>query len=307
MNEPLNIQYLPNKEIDKKKWDECIANAENGLIYSYSFYLDAMCDHWDALVLNDYETVMPLTWNKKYGIRYLYQPFLTAQLGIFGKHITEELVIHFLQKARDSFRYIDILLNSRNTPGLPGSSILRKNYVLDLNHSYGHLYGNYSENLQRNIKKAAQLGCTTVTNFDAEKVISLAVQQMRTQGNAAGENVDRFRKLYHSLYLKQMSTTYGIVSAQNNELLASCIFFFSHSRAYYILVGNHPESKNTGASHALIDTFIKDHAGTNLLLDFEGSDIPGLATFYSSFGAKLEAYPALKINDLPFYLKWLKK
>jgi len=306
MNEPVNIQYLPNKQLDKKKWDECITNADNGLIYAYSFYLDIMCKHWDALVLNDYEIVMPLTWNKKYSIRYLYQPFLTAQLGIFGNHITKELVTHFLQKARDSFRYIDISLNSRNTPGLPGSSILRKNYVLDLNQSYGHLYKNYSENLQRNIKKAAQLSCTTVRNFDAEKVIGLAIQQMRTQGNDAGENVNRFRKLYQYLYQKQMSTTYGITSAQN-ELLASCVFFFSHNRAYYILVGNHPDSKNTGASHALIDAFIKDHAGKNLLLDFEGSDIPGLATFYSSFGAKLEAYPALKINDLPFYLKWLKK
>jgi hypothetical protein len=44
-----------------------------------------------------------------------------------------------------------------------------------------------------------------------------------------------------------------------------------------------------------------------MLLDFEGSDIPNLAFFYSSFGAVNQAYPALKINRLPFYLKWLKR
>ena len=103
-----------------------------------------------------------------------------------------------------------------------------------------------------------------------------------------------------------MATTYGIFSNQN-ELMASCVFFFSHNRAYYILVGNHPNGKTTGASHALIDGFIKDHAGENMLLDFEGSDIPNLAFFYSSFGAPLEIYPALKINRLPFYLRWMKK
>ena len=103
-----------------------------------------------------------------------------------------------------------------------------------------------------------------------------------------------------------MATTYGIVSSEN-ELVASCVLFFSHNRAYYILVGNHSNGRNVGASHALIDAFIKEHAGKNLVLDFEGSDISNLALFYSSFGAVNEVYPALKINRLPFYLKWLKK
>ena len=61
------IKYLQYKEIDKAKWDVCITNAPNGLIYGYSFYLDCMARRWDALVLGDYEAVMPLTWNKKYG------------------------------------------------------------------------------------------------------------------------------------------------------------------------------------------------------------------------------------------------
>jgi hypothetical protein len=45
------IKYLQHKEIDKAKWDACITNAPNGLIYGYSFYLDCMAKHWDALVL----------------------------------------------------------------------------------------------------------------------------------------------------------------------------------------------------------------------------------------------------------------
>ena len=85
------IRDVLHKEIDFIKWDNCISNAPNGLIYGYSYYLDHMASQWDALVLNDYEAVMPLTWNRKYGIHYLYQPFLTAQLGVFGKNIIAEL------------------------------------------------------------------------------------------------------------------------------------------------------------------------------------------------------------------------
>ena len=300
-----NIRYLTNQQIDKNKWDSCIDAAENGLIYAYSFYLDNMSKHWDALVMGDYEIVMPLTWNKKYGIRYLYQPFLAAQLGLFGKNITLEQLGAFIQSIPSSFRFIDINLNIGNATGIPeGCSTNRSNYVLKLDKPYENIYQNYRENIQRNIKKALQSGCIIQKDFDAEKVIELAVQQMKSQGQNETDNIAHFRKLYQYLHDRQMATTYGI--SLNTQLLASCIFFFSHHRAYYILVGNHPKGKTIGASHALIDAFIKDHAGKNVILDFEGSDIPSLALFYSSFGAEHETYPALKINRLPFYLRWMK-
>jgi hypothetical protein len=302
-----NIQFIPHHQIDKSKWDRCISNAGNGLIYAYSFYLEIMAQKWDALVLNDYEIVMPLTWNKKYGIAYLYQPFLTAQLGIFGNGITEKMASSFIQTAAGRFRFTDISLNAKNSfPSLAGDITMRQNYILSLNKPYGQLFQEYKENIQRNIKKSAEQGYSVIKDFDAEKVIELAVMQMKMQGNEPGENIARFRKLYQVLHKQQMATTYGIINSAQ-VLLASCVFFFSHNRAYYILVGNHPEGKKTGTSHALIDAFIKDHAGKNMLLDFEGSDIPGLALFYSSFGATLEKYPALKINRLPFFLRWLKK
>src|SRR4029078_2167279 len=102
-----------------------------------------------------------------------------------------------------------------------------------------------------------------------------------------------------------MGAIYGINSS-SKELLACCVFLFSHKRAYYILVGNHPNGRISGASHALIDTFISDHAGDDLILDFEGSDIAGLAQFYKSFGSVEEKYTAVKRNMLPWYIKWMK-
>jgi hypothetical protein len=72
-------------------------------------------------------------------------------------------------------------------------------------------------------------------------------------------------------------------------------------------VGNHPNGRTLGASHALIDAFIQDHAQQDMVLDFEGSDIRNLAFFYSSFGAVAELYPAFRLNRLPFWLRWLKR
>src|SRR5436305_8276918 len=112
MSEPVfDIRYLEREQIDIDKWDRCIADAPNGLIYARSFYLNAMAENWTALVAGDYEYVMPLTWKSKAGFKYLYQPYFTKTLGVFGKsrHIID--VSSFLRAILDVYCYWYIDLN----------------------------------------------------------------------------------------------------------------------------------------------------------------------------------------------------
>jgi hypothetical protein len=307
MKENEMIRCLSSAEIDKSKWDACIDKSSNGLIYAYSLYLDHMSRNWDGLIYGDYEAVMPLTWNRKYGIYYLYQPFIAAQLGVFGNGLNTELLTRFLQAVPGKFKYWDIYLNPGNNLSPEGFQLYsRKNFVLSLSKPYTELSTGYRENITRNIKKAKQSGCRAKKDFDVEEIIELALHQMKTYSKRSGENVERFRALYQDLHKQAKAMTYGIFSPKQ-ELLASAVFFFSHQRAYYVLVGNNTVGKNIGASPALIDAFIEDNANNNLILDFEGSDISSLASFYSGFGAKEENYPAIRLNRLPFFLKWLKK
>lgn len=297
------IRYLPHGSIDKTLWDRCIAAAPNGLIYANTFYLDAMADNWDALVLNDYEAVMPLPWRKKYGIRYIYQPFLTAQLGLFGQQLDAALLRDFLDAIPAKFRLWEFSLNHGNLFAVGGYALVqRMNYVLDLSASYETLWANYREQTRRNIRKSQNYGCAVKKNTAVSEVLALA----KEQGPGFSErDAQHFLSLYQLLHNRGMARTYG-VHDKLGRLVASCVFFFSQGRAYYILVGNHPDGRTLGASHALIDSFIRDHAGTGLLLDFEGSDLRNLAFFYSSFGAQQEPYAAIRQNRLPFYLKWRK-
>ena len=306
MSKGIHISYLRQEEIDKQKWDACISNADNGLVYPYSFYLDAMAANWDALVLNDYQSVMPLTWKKKFGFHYLYQPAFTASLGVFGKQLSEELVIQFIQAIPIKFKFIDIALNYGNIFSMPSNWIsTRNNYILSLNKDYESLFSAYKENIRRNIKRAKLVGCIIKKDIPISEVIALAKPNLQQLTNFNDSDYTNFETVYQHLYPQGKATTYGVYSP-NQELVASCAYFFSHKRAYYILVGNHPNGKTMGASHYMIDQFISDHAGQDLVLDFEGSDIRNLAYFYSSFGAGLEIYPYLKINRLPFWIRWVK-
>jgi len=115
-----------------------------------------VCTGWEALVLNNYEAVMPLTCKKKYLISYLFQPFFTQQLGVFSNNADDSnLVNSFLLSIPEKYRYADIQLNTENTTDLEFfEKHTRINYVLSLDKSYKEHYGLFSRNCRRNIVKA---------------------------------------------------------------------------------------------------------------------------------------------------------
>ena len=118
------IRYLKNSEIDTGKWDETVLGSVNTSIYAYSWYLDIVCDSWDALVEDDYVGVMPLPWKQKVGIKYLYQPPFTQQLGLFSPAlISEQKTKDYIDAIPPAFRYGDINLNKHSR--ISASSIVR--------------------------------------------------------------------------------------------------------------------------------------------------------------------------------------
>jgi hypothetical protein len=301
------IRYIPHNQIDRQKWDHCIENSSNGLIYPYAWYLDACNVKWDGLILNNYEAVMPLTWNKKYGIYYLFQPWFCANLGVFSFNLLKEEDINaFLEAIPKKFKYIDITLNYGNASINKPFVTERVSYLLSLQPTYEELQQGYRTQLKRNLAKAKTAGLITKWDIDIHTIFPLAKEIMQRVSPISDEEVEIMNPLTNAVNRHKQSVTLGVYSP-NNQLLASAVFYQSHNRWYYLIVGNHPNGKTLGASHYLIDSFIKRYANTNSVLDFEGSDIRNIAYFYSSFGAIPETYQAIKINKLPKIIRWLKK
>ena len=305
MNVPSHIRFISRSQIDVNAWDACINNASHGVIYARSFYLDQMAPRWDALVLDDYRAVMPLTWNRKFGIRYFFQPFLTSQLGVYGKNVDQQLVNAFLVEAKRRFPFIEINLNAGNDFELPGFDTVRRvNYTLSLSRGYQELAAGFRSNHTRNIRKALAANCEFKKGIPPDDVIALASAQLRQFTRLKYDDLERFRSLCHKLINEGGAIAAGVFSG--TMLLASCILFFDERRIYYILAGNHPEARDTGASHLLIAKLIEEHAGTDRVFDFEGSDSPSIALFYEGFGASVEYYRSVRLNRLPFFIRWIK-
>jgi hypothetical protein len=79
---------------------------------------------------------------------------------------------------------------------------------------------------------------------------------------------------------------------ESNDTLGAAIFFVTPSSTasglrciHYVCAGPTEMGRAIGIMHGIINWVIQKYKGENVLLDFEGSSIPSVASFYKKFGA----------------------
>lgn len=299
------IKYLKNDEIDKTRWDKSIRSAFNGIIYAYSWYLDIVCDGWEALIENDYERVFPLTGRKKYGISYLFQPYFTQQLGIFSRSIlSAEVVENFLQAIPKKYRYIEINLNTLNKIDSDGFEVTPQlNHELDLINAYDNISKHYSQNTKRNIKKAQKSGLTIMKNQKPDVLIEMFRQNKgREIQHLKDKDYMMLRKLIYTCIYKGLAEIYGAFT-DYNELCAGAVFVHSNKKSIFLFSGLDTKGREHSAMFMIIDAYIQDHAHQHLVFDFDGSNDTDLARFYKGFGSTECHYLRIHRNNLPGLVK----
>lgn len=292
------ITYLTHEQIDKTLWDHCIAQAPNGLVYAWSWYLDIVHPGWDALVEvgdGNYLTVMPITHKRKYLINYLCQPFFVQQLGVFSTvPVTPETTQTFLKAIPEHHRLVEIRLNEKNLVETSWKGVeLHANHLLDLDRTYSSLSFDYHNNTQRNLKKSLKYGLQLVEAVPIQKIISLFRNDRGTMvkhwGNA---EYARLERLTAAAITSSNAFTYGVKTFDNDDIICGALFMVSHHRITFLFSGNSKVGKEVQAMSFLIDKVIQKYSGQPFVLDFEGSDDENLAHFYRGFGARLVNYPS---------------
>jgi Acetyltransferase (GNAT) domain len=301
------IRFLKRNEIDIARWDRCISEAENGQIFVYSYYMDVCCKHWGALVKGDYESVFPLAWDQKFGISYLYQPHYTRHFGVYGKSNNKESFAEFMAKQPKQFNYIDYSIIQNDIAAIAGIRTEEKvHQQLSLGKTIDEIRSKYSDNLKRNLKKAAAESYTTTTDF-SHGIIIEEFRKLKNEKDLdySEKNLSTLSKLMQVLSDKGVTHKMGVL--KGDELIAGAFFMETNNRIIYLKGFSKEEGKKNGAMHLLFDQFIQEHAGENKIFDFGGSNVAGVARFYKNFGATDSVYLHLHQNKLPKLIRWIKK
>lgn len=295
------IRYLSHDQIEPGKWDSCIDQSFNGNVYGYSWYLDLVCPGWSALVEDDYVRVMPLPSWKKWGVSYLAQPYFTQQLGLFSQPaLSPEVLEDFMDHIPDRFRYADFNLNVYNTlRNRLAETVPQDNYELDLIHPYEKIRLNYTENLKRNLKKAEMSRFSLIKGLKPEIIIDLfRMNKGASLPQLQDKQYQLLKRVIYGLISRGLCQIWAAID-ENNQIAAGIIWAYSHQKAIFLFSALSEDGKAKGVMPWMIDTFIRERAGSSITLDFEGSNDENLARFYASFGSRKTSYLRYRHNTLP--------
>ncbi len=282
------IRYIPNPLIDKDKYDLCVSGAKNSRVYAYSWYLNCVCENWDVIVSEDYDMVMPLPRRKKYGIHYIHSPSWTQQLGIFSKkEITEDTVLEFMRRIPRKFLLIDYRFNAANPLTLK-SRHQRINYILTLNRGLEHLFKGFNKNRRR-------ISRLNFDDFNLEKQGSPAdflelYESVEKNYTLEKNALESLKKL--SFVKNDCVKIWNIY--KNGIIVAGLLWTLTPQRITYLAPVVKKEFKKDHLHTFMINELIRTYQHSDLILDFEGSMIPGVAKYYQSFGAVEEPYYLIK-------------
>lgn len=283
------IHYIKRKDLDIDKYDTCIENSLQSRVYAFSWYLDIVADNWDVLVLNDYKVVMPIPWKIKYGIKYVTQPSFCQQLGIFSiENISENFQLEMIAKVPNKFLKVSLSLNSNNILKLKNKT--RKNYILRIDKDFSEIKKGFSKGRKHAIKvgekQNLQIKATTLKEL-------LKIQTANYQYKIPNR---KLLALENYILKNNKGCVLGVF--KEGHLLGGGFFIKSKSRMIYLYAAFTKEARNLQASSFLISEVIKDCS--NLILDFEGGNMPNMERFYRSFGAESEEFQKIDYSKLPF-------
>lgn len=295
-------KIIPHKAIDFKKWDATVLNSKLPLVFAQSFYLNATAPNWKALVGNNYELIVPLTEGKKLNVTYLFQPPFTPQLGVFGK-LEERVVDECMAFIKSNYKFIEIELNASNK--LKKTPFKEKQtYIIDFSKPFKH-----NDNTKRNIAKAKK-SSISIVEMDFKEALKLAKNELLPWLHKELEIPEKHGKILLNLISgANENNALKTFKAEDKDgkILSIGYFVFNKFHAVFLKGMSFNKKDNSGSMHLLMSDAINYFKDKTNLFDFGGGSAPGLASFYKGLGGVELNYAVVRVNNLPWPLKVIKK
>lgn len=286
----MELSYLRWKDIDRQRWDAAVAADAACLPYGCSWWLDAATNsRWDGLVLDDYRVVFPLPRRRSFGrFTQVQRADFTQQGGPFGQLLPgdAERILAGLPKSVLRFSLPLREQLSLASPPAGRKAFSRSNLVLPLTTTMADLRAGYSRSIRRQLKSDTR-GKLSPTSIE-----SVIAEYRLTAGPKAGLKETHYRTIHRlaSASLSRKAAYCYRYDDPEHGLLAVGFFPAYRGRIINLFAASTEAGYRWGGMSRLLDATIDRHFDDAHLLDFEGSDNPGIAAFFKSFGAESRPY-----------------
>lgn len=308
------------------KYQAFCAGAPDLPIFLYDWYLDVVCagagGTWDAVAVEKgghVVAVWPFFLKKKCGMTYVAMPPLTRFMGPY--------LLPEYRNARHETALLEALLGQLPplaayeqdcpytlTNWLPFywqgfRQTTRYSYRLPLHDLKAVWAGLAADYRNQKIPKAREQVIVSDTD-DLEAFFEVHNRSYRRQGLAAPVSLDFLKKLDAALLARQSRRILTAADRQTGALHSVAYLVWDRRSAYYLMAGDDPALRTSGAGILLAWEAIRYAAETLHLdtFDFAGSMIQPIERVRRQFGAQQTPYFRLQKEWSPLFRwgKWLK-
>jgi len=282
----------------------CQQNKELPIFFQ-DWFLDAVCAEgtWEAAIVQKNKQVvgvLPYYLKKKGPFQYITMPPLTKMMG---PYLTEPYrkepqftkICTALIDQLPKVAYYEQQFSYHITNWLPFhwksfQQTTRYSYLLNLT-DLEQVYANFSSDYRNNkLKKANQL-VSVIRDLPLKDLYAVNKMSFDRQGIAIPYSFTFLEQLDKVLGEHQAKTSFFAMDAQE-QIHAVAYLIWDKERAYYLLAGDDPLLRKSGASILLVwkmIQFAKEEVGVNSF-DFQGSMLPSIARVRRQFGAEQKSY-----------------
>ncbi|SEF55190.1 hypothetical protein SAMN05421847_0296 [Halpernia humi] len=287
------IKVLKYSDIDFVKYTGTLRNSAQ---YKYSAekdFLDITSDkNWDLLVFGNYEAVMPLPFIKKMGLKFIANPKLCQQIGIFSEEDivarNDAILDYFIAK----FNIAYYAFNDTNSFTKP--LLERRNYLIFPN-DYEKVKQKYSPKRKRKLRIDEEVMRRARFSDYVEFAEAKNFISKYFVGAAKVKDEKAFIDIFERLALTKNLAFYGFYL--DDELInLIAIYIGSQSVALLGTFNNREFIKISGSSY-IIDKAIEANIQSKIF-DFEGSEVPSIEEFFRGFRPELRSYKVIRNSKI---------
>jgi hypothetical protein len=263
-------RLVPVRKIDSDRWDACILKNQREVFSEY-WYWSAVCESWQAWVKGDYEDVIALPIERKWGV----VPFMRTPLYVKWLEGDQNQLQHVIHSFF-GFRRIHVSFEMKGA--------MARNYqrlVIDATWSP-------SRELAKNIRKAGTENPRIIEHVDWEIFTDFMRQHHPYEWPSVQQST--MHRLFDAATGRGVGNIVGV--KMNDDWAAMQFYIRDKSRACLIQNAVAPAWRNREPMPFLLNALFAEwqRPGTPVLVNFMGSNNPGVARFNEKFGAETHRY-----------------
>lgn len=298
------IEIVDRKNIPGEYWNQLIKKDGNRVPYGLSWVLDCL-GPWEALIAKDEKWVLPLPFNRKIPFwKQSIQPYFAQQLGFFGAPPEDREMQEVLKTLRHRYWRVIWNIPPEQTKFFSGFTInQRTNYQLDLHKPYEQIREQYRKSLRKRIRKhSSYLIWEPITHWIA--FTDFYRKEIGHKSGLPNSAYDRLQRLLQEAHKRDALIAEKATDPKTGEVVLQSAVLKLGNYLVNLFGASNSAGRELCAMHLFLDRIIEKHAHSTWILDFEGSDIPGVAQFFASYGSVPKHYAQIRKDfwkeGLPF-------